>query len=412
MTNPVDNAVANDDWSRLGDIRALPEIDHGRLCKYRLARIRAQMQKRDIDLAILINPLSLRYAVDFRDFALFQSRIPIFYLFLPLEGPIVMLNGFPDSEDPTSIIDECRPARDINIFNAGPALAEGCRLFADDIGHFLGTLGAKRARVAIEQVTPGVVQAMMQRGMEVLDAIALGEEARFVKSTDELDCMRWSIAVAEHGMAKMRDVLTPGITENQLWGLLNYANLANNGDWHDTRMLASGPRTNPWIQEANDKVIEAGELVAFDTDMIGPFGYMADVSRTYYCEPGKPSGAQRELYQRAYEEVHYNIDRLRAGMSLKEFAEKAFKQPTGYRRYSCVSHAVGMSDEYPKIPFVDQWETKGTDCVLEPGMVMCIESYIGKESGGEGVKLEEQVLLLEHGNEVMTSFPYEDTLLN
>jgi len=412
MTNAIDIAVASDDWSRLSEIREMPDIDFKRLRNYRLERIREQMRNRDIDLAILINPLSLRYAVDFREFGLFQSRIPIFYLYLPVEGPVIMHNGLPDMDGSEVLIDEFRPAHDINIFNAGPELTKRCRLFADDAADFLASLGAKRARVAIEQVTPAVVQAMMQKGMEVLDAISLVEEARYVKSTDELACMRWSIAVAEHAMAKMRDVLAPGMTENQLWGLLNYANLANNGDWHDTRMLASGERTNPWLQEATDKVIEAGELVAFDTDMIGPFGYMADVSRTYYCEPGTPTAAQRDLYRRAYDEIQHNIDILRPGMTLQEFAEKAFRQPPGHRRYSCVSHAVGMSDEYPKVPFIDQWEVKGTDCRLEPGMVMCIESYIGKDSGGEGVKLEEQVLLLENGNEVMTSFPYEDKLLN
>ncbi|GIS88599.1 MAG: hypothetical protein CM1200mP18_13090 [Gammaproteobacteria bacterium] len=60
------------------------------------------------------------------------------------------------------------------------------------------------------------------------------------------------------------------MTEAQLWGLLNYANLANNGDWHDGRMLASGPRINPWMQEATLRRVESGDLVGFDTDMVGP----------------------------------------------------------------------------------------------------------------------------------------------
>ncbi len=37
-------------------------------------------------------------------------------------------------------------------------------------------------------------------------------------------------------------------------------------------MLVSGACTNPWFAECSDRVIRAGELVSFDTDMIGPFG--------------------------------------------------------------------------------------------------------------------------------------------
>ena len=85
----------------------------------------------------------------------------------------------------------------------------------------------------------------------VLDGIELAERARLIKSEDEIECMRWAIAVAELGIAKMKEALRPGITERQLWGLLNYTNLANQGEWHEGRMLASGPRINPWLQEAS-----------------------------------------------------------------------------------------------------------------------------------------------------------------
>jgi Xaa-Pro aminopeptidase len=49
--------------------------------------------------------------------------------------------------------------------------------------------------------------------------------------------------------------------------------------------------------------------------------------------------------------------------------------------------------------------------MIEPGMVMCVESYVGRVEGGPGVKLEEQVLITETGHEVLTSYPFEDRLL-
>ena len=57
---------------------------------YRLGRLRKSMLEQNISLSILVNPVSLRYAIDFDEYQLFQSHIPTCYLFVPAEGPIVM----------------------------------------------------------------------------------------------------------------------------------------------------------------------------------------------------------------------------------------------------------------------------------------------------------------------------------
>ena len=38
-------------------------------------------------------------------------------------------------------------------------------------------------------------------------------------------------------------------------------------------------------------------------------------------------------------------------------------------------------------------------------MVMCVESFVGPKHGGEGVKLEQQILITETGNELLTRYP-------
>ena len=49
----------------------------------------------------------------------------------------------------------------------------------------------------------------------------------------------------------------------------------------------------------------------------------------------------------------------------------------------------------------------GYDGLIEPGMTLCVESFIGSEGGKEGVKLEEQVLVTEKGIERMSTYPFE-----
>ena len=136
------------------------------------------------------------------------------------------------------------------------------------------------------------------RGLEVIDGVLISEPARVIKSPDEINCIRWAVAVAEHGIARLKQALRPGVSEVKLWGLLNYTNLANNGDWHEGRMLASGPRINPWLQEASPREVQSGDLVGLDTDMVGPRGYFADVSRTFLCGPARPT-PPRDAYASA-----------------------------------------------------------------------------------------------------------------
>jgi Xaa-Pro aminopeptidase len=134
---------------------------------------------------------------------------------------------------------------------SGTALVVAAEALADDVVDFLCEIGTDNRRVAVEYVTHATTQALEKRGLEVIDDVMISEQARVIKSEDEIACMRWAIAVAELGISKVKQALKPGVSELQLWALLNYTNLANNGDWHDGRMLASSSRINPWLQEAS-----------------------------------------------------------------------------------------------------------------------------------------------------------------
>lgn len=140
----------------------------------------------------------------------------------------------------------------------------------------------------------------------------------------------------------------------------------------------------------------------------------SDFSRTFHSGPGKPSEQQKRLYRVAYEQVQYNMGILRAGLTFREYAEKAWEIPDKYykNRYYLSAHGTGMTGEYPYLYHRGDFPDAGYDGVLEAGMVICVESYIAEEGSGEGVKLEEQVLITESGIEVLSKFPFEAHLLN
>lgn len=408
MASP-DTRVANDDWSDLSLIRPLPDIDRARLYAYRTGRMRASLRNHGAAMVMLVNPISLRYALDYRTYPLWQSHAHTTYAFVPAEGPIVAYNvyGTPPGAD------HVRVGRHNTYFDGGPELPENARLIAQDICDYLSEIGTDNRRVAIEYVNPSLTQALLQRGLEVVDGVAVAEEARIIKSPDEVMCIRWAVEVAEHGIAQVKAALRPGVSELQLWGLLNYTNLANNGDWHNGRMLASGPRVNPWLQEATDRRVEAGDLVAFDTDMVGPFGYFADISRTLFCGPGRPTSRQKELYRLALEEIEYNSRLVRPGVTLRELQRQAWRTPDEFREnaYVCVLHGVGMTDEFPRVNPIHRGPNP-YDGVIQEGMVVCIESYMGAVGERDGVKLEQQVVVTSDGIEPISTYPWEAEFLD
>ena len=147
--------------------------------------------------------------------------------------------------------------------------------------------------------------------------------------------------------------------------------------------------------------------------MVGPFSYGADVSRAYHCGPGRPTDYQRKLYTLAWNEVMHNTELMRPGTSFREIVERRYVQEPGFgdQPYPCLAHGLGMADEWPVIYYPVDAEFD-YDGALEPGMVMCVESYVGEVGGSEGVKLENQCLVTESGPIVLSRYPFENELLS
>ena len=145
-----------------------------------------------------------------------------------------------------------------------------------------------------------------------LDGLELLDFARAIKSADEIKAMCDAIRACEEGMRRMQAAHRPGITEQALWSVLCQANAELGGEWMETRLLSAGARTNPWYNECGDYVIQPGDLVSFDTDLVGRHGYSVDLSRSWLTDGARATDAQRRLYALAHAQVHHNIGILAA----------------------------------------------------------------------------------------------------
>jgi len=74
-------------------------------------------------------------------------------------------------------------------------------------------------------------------------------------------------------------------------------------------------------------------------------------------------------------------------------------------------HGVDICDEFPHLHAGFRAEPYA-DGQLMVGMVVGIESYIGAVGEGDSVKLEQQVRVTETAYELLTTYPFEEFLLN
>ena len=392
------------EWRQMGFCPPDMDIVRAR----RLERVQAQMQARNVAGAVLFDPLNIRYATDSTNMQLWITHNAARYCFIGAAGPVIVFD-YHDCEHLSAhnaLIDEVRPAMSWFYFSSGGALPERAKKWAAEIADLAKSCGGNKPRLAVDRINPEGAKALAALGVEICCGEELMENARMVKCAEEVQAMRCAVAACDKSIDVMRQHAVPGVSENRLWAYLHAENIARGGEWIETRILAAGPRTNPWFQESSSRLIQAGEIMAFDTDLVGAYGMCVDISRSWLIGADKATAAQQALYSRAWEQVRHNTDIIRPGMSWRELSEKSLTYPPDtFRRYSSLFHGVGLCDEYPSVPFPDKWKESGFDGVVEVGMMLCVESYIGRQDGGEGVKFEEQVWVTETGVERLSSYP-------
>jgi Xaa-Pro aminopeptidase len=334
---------------------------------------------------------------------------PSRYALILADGPAIMFEfeGAEHVNDGLPGIDEIRTSKSFLFFTSGNLVEQRMQDWADEIADILTSHGRNK-RLAVDRLEPAPASELRKRGFQLLDGQELAERARSIKSPEEIELMRWTIRVCEAGMARMYEMSEPGRTEREIWAELHFENARSGGEWLETKLLTAGPRTNPWYQECSDYVTKRGEMISFDTDMIGPYGYCADLSRSWTCGHVAMNDRQRELYSAALDQIEHNLSIIRPGMTFVEFNERSWPIPEKYQpyRYTLAVHGTGMADEWPGIllhPDFDQ----NFGGFIEENMVLNVESLIA-EAGSESIKLETQVLVTSRGAERLDSFPWED----
>lgn len=404
-------ALAFAEWRDLG--LEIPQLD--RMREFRLQRLVDQLQQHDYGGLLLFDPLNIRYATDTTNMQLWITHNPARACFISAAGYIVLFD-FHSCEhlsDHLPLVKEVRGGASFFYFESADRGPEHAAKFAANIDELMRTHAGDNRRIAVDKIEIAGLRALEKAGLEVFEGQRVTELARVIKGADEIRASRCAVAACEAAMYEMQAAIEAGKSENEIWSVLHAGNIKRGGEWLETRIFSSGPRTNPWFQESGPRVVADGELLALDTDMVGTYGMCCDISRTWLCGDVEATAEQKSIYQLSYDHIMTNMELLKPGVTFREITEKAHRLPDNFipNRYGVVMHGVGLCDEYPSIRYREDYESYGYDGVFEPGMLICVEVYAGEAGGKEGVKLEDQVLITEDGYENLTKYPFESRLL-
>ena len=389
-------------------------IDEAEIRRFRLQSIRSLAARRDLSAVLLFDPINIRYANGSRNMQVWTMHNFCRYALILTSGPSIMF------ELPTGMhllkdletIDEVQPAWSTDYFVTGERTGEIVANWAKQIDALVRAYGGNNRRLAVDRLDVETAAALHRHQLSLSDGKIVMEHARAIKSLEEIRALKQSLLTCEAAMYEMQEQVQPGMTEQDALSILLAGSIRRGGEYPETRLLTTGPRTNPWFQETSHRVIENGDFLSFDTDLVGPMGFYNDISRSWVVGDAKPTDQQKELYSISRAQLETNIALLAPGLSFLEYSSKAYRLPDKYlaNRYADVGHGCGLGVEYPFLWYREDEQWGAYDGVFEENMVVCIESYVGEVDGDEGVKLEQPVWISANGPVELSDFPYEDDL--
>jgi Xaa-Pro aminopeptidase len=231
-------------------------------------------------------------------------------------------------------------------------------------------------------------------------------ELRVVKSEEEIAFVQKAIDLTHKGLDGILEMLKPGVFEYQIEATFAYKTRMNGAERCSFETIAaSGGDAVILHYVENSKKVSDGELVLLDLG--AQFKqYAADISRTYPVN-GKFTERQKEIYNIVLKAQETVISAMKPGVpyeALNKICQETLtsellqigliKEASELSKYYYhgVGHYLGL----------DVHDIGSRNGLLKPGMILTVEPglYIAEE--GIGIRIEDDVLITEAGNEVLS----------
>ncbi len=270
---------------------------------------------------------------------------------------------------------------------------------ADALAGVLAELGVAGRRVGLDEAN--LFAPMWARlaerlaGTTLVPAYQLFRRARMVKSPTEVARLERAAQIAEAGVAAVLAMLAPGVSEREAV-MVYEQEVVRRGASPYFSVITIGERTALADVYPTARALQPGDLVRFDLGCVYE-SYRSDISRTAVL--GAPTEKQARYYAAALAGERAAIEAMKPGIPASRLFDVAVRATRAagiphYQRHH-VGHGIGIE------PYDPPTIAPGSDTVLEPGMVFCVETPY-YEHGWGGVQVEDAVEVTAAGPRLLT----------
>ena len=215
-------------------------------------------------------------------------------------------------------------------------------------------------------------------GVTVRSADALLDSLMVVKSPAEIALLRKAVDISVMGQVAAMKAVRPGVNEHEIFALTDYTfRMAGASGPSFRPIIGSGPNSTSYHYRANDRVMQAGEVVVMDMGALYD-GYAGDVTRTVPVS-GKFTADQAAIYSivRSAQQAAADVARPGEPVGTGDKAIRAI-MATALARF-------GLT-EGPDATFDPPWADTAR-CERVP--VVCTQAFLYMAHGpGHGIGLE------------------------
>lgn len=347
----------------------------------RLERLREKLDENKLDGLLITNSYNRRYMTGFTGTA----------------GVVLV------SKNGAKFITDFRYVEQAENQIKGYDIVQHSGKIEEEIATQVKELQIKRLGFEKDHVTYGTFEIYKNAmDVELVPVSGIIEEMRLIKDDSEMEIIRDAAKIADDAFEHILHYIRPGVTEMEISNELEFfmRKKGASSSSFDT-IVASGYRSALPHGVASDKVIEKGDFVTLDFGALYK-GYCSDITRTVAV--GEPSDELKKIYNIVLEAQLKGVEGIKAGMTGKE-ADALTRDhilDAGYGEYfgHSTGHGLGMEvHERPSLSY-------RSEDVLKPGMVVTVEPGIYIPGVG-GVRIEDDILITEDGNEILTASPKE-----
>jgi Xaa-Pro dipeptidase len=390
-------------------------VDFGRLRDYRLSRARSVLESSPCGAFLLFDFYNIRYVTQTWIGGALGDKMTRYALLTRGGEPVLWDFGSAARHhqlySPWLATENCRAG----MLGLRGAIAPEAGLMESAVREIKGMLadaGLAGQPVGVDIVEPPFLFEMQRQGLTVLDAQQLMLDARQIKSADEITLLTQAAAMVDGVYQDIVEVLKPGIRENEIVALANKRLYEMGSDQVEAINAVSGERCNPHPHNFSDRLIRPGDQAFFD--IIQSFnGYRTCYYRTFSV--GSATPAQRDAYVRAREWMDAAIETVGPGVGTDTVA-RVWPAATDFGFASEMAafglqfgHGLGLG--LHERPIISRLNSLKNPVEIQPGMVFALETYCPADDGFSAARIEEEVVVTEHGVHVITKFPARELFI-